>query len=68
MVPVGDTISSHVIIAESVTVVSSAVVGTDVIVWLSGGVEGTPAKVTCRIITTAGRIEDRTLNLILVQR
>lgn len=31
--------------------------------WISGGVHGTPCAVTCRITTTAGRIDDRTIRL-----
>lgn len=66
--PVGDTISNHSIIVEGVTLVSSQVVGTDVVVWLSAGVEGVTAKVTCRVVTTAGRVDDRTLHVLMVQR
>ncbi len=31
--------------------------------WILGGVHGTPCAVTCRITTTAGRIDDRTIRL-----
>ena len=36
--------------------------------WVSGGVAGQPASVTCRITTAGGRVDDRTLNFLIVER
>lgn len=37
-------------------------------VWLSGGVAGQMARVTCRITTSQGRTDERTLRLSLRRR
>lgn len=37
-------------------------------VWLSGGTDGADYSVTCRLTTTAGRIDDRTLRISVRQR
>lgn len=37
-------------------------------VWLSGGVDGTEYFVTCRLTTTGGRVDDRTLRISVRQR
>lgn len=59
---VADTIASHTVSVVGVTLLSSTVVGNKVVVlWLGGGVVGEPASATVRIITVAGRKEDRTV-------
>lgn len=47
----GEAIASHDIIAEGVTVDSDTASASAVTVWLSGGAEGTVARVTCAITT-----------------
>ncbi len=37
-------------------------------VWISGGVVGVEYKVTCRITTTQGRIDDRTIKIEVRER
>ncbi len=37
-------------------------------VWLSGGTAGTTYQVVCRVTTTGGRTDDRTLELICKER
>jgi hypothetical protein len=37
-------------------------------VWLSGGTAGTHYTVTCRVTTTGGRIDDRSIRLRCVER
>ena len=36
--------------------------------WISGGTLGQDYSVTCRITTSAGRIDDRTISIRVVQR
>lgn len=60
----GETISTATITAETgITVNSSAKSDNDtsVVVWLSGGTAGTDYKVTCRIVTSASRTDDRSV-------
>jgi len=51
----GETISSRTVIPDGVTVNSSAIVGSQVQAWLSAGLAGSVAKVTCTITTSASR-------------
>lgn len=57
-------------IASGVTVVGvpTWTGGKAVTCWLTGGTLGTTARVVCRITTTGGRTEDRTLALAIQQR
>lgn len=60
----GDTIVSH-----EVTVDGTVVLGThsndesSVTAWISGGTDGEKARVTARVTTAQGRIDDRTIVL-----
>ena len=65
-----DTISTSTwSVAEGdVTLHDAAVVGALTQVWATGGTAGTLARLTNRIVTTAGRTDDRTLTLILQER
>lgn len=63
--PTGDTISTHTITAPTgLTVASSANTTTTVTAWLSGGTAGNTYSVACKIVTTQGRTDERS---ILVQ-
>jgi len=42
--------------------------GTKATVWLSGGTLGTKYRVTCRLTTTGGRIDDRSITINVVSR
>lgn len=67
----GDTITSHTItiVAGGVTEAqASSRTATAVTAWLTGGVAGTHAQVTCRIVTAAGRQDERTFTLAVRQR
>lgn len=58
----GDTIVDHLVTAdEGLTVADSSQTATAVTVWLSGGVLGQTAAVTCHIKTAAGRELDGTI-------
>jgi hypothetical protein len=59
----GETIASHVATVTNATRDSSAHSGTSVTVWVSGGTVGDTATVACRITTSAGRIDERTIRL-----
>jgi len=62
----GETISSYTIIPETgITVDSGSATDTNtsVTVWLSGGTAGVSYDVTCRIVTSAGRTEDRSITI-----
>lgn len=58
-----DTIASRTIVAQSGIVCdSSTISGKKVIMWLSGGSKvGNTYQVTCRIVTTSGRTDDRSI-------
>lgn len=67
----GETITDHTITATTgITVDSSALVNTatSVVAWLSGGTAGTKYNVTCHIVTSAGREDDRTIVIMCAQR
>jgi hypothetical protein len=52
-----------------VTVDSSSIVeDSKVVVWVTGGVVAAPASVTVRVVTVAGRIEDRTIYFRIKER
>jgi hypothetical protein len=62
----GDTISASIwYIPTGLTLVSDYFTDTDAVVWLSGGTVGSTYTVTNRITTAAGRIEDRSLLIIV---
>ena len=63
-----DTIVSHTATVTGATRDSSANSTTAVTVWVSAGTAGTTATVACRIVTTAGRTDERTITLNIRQR
>lgn len=67
----GETISTRTVTAESgITVDSSSITDTNtsVTVWLSGGTAGVNYDVTCRIVTSASRTDERTIEIICRDR
>lgn len=67
----GETIDSHTIIADTgITVDSSSVTdsNTSVKVWLSDGTVSNYYGVTCRIVTSASRTDDRTMKIKIQER
>lgn len=65
----GETITNFVITADSgITVDSSTESGGKVTVWLSGGTAGQNYKVACLITTSAGRKDERTIWIKVVER
>jgi len=66
-----ETIASHTVTADTgITVDSSelASTATAVVAWVSGGTASTAYNVTCHIVTSAGREDDRTITLRVVER
>jgi hypothetical protein len=62
----GDTISAHEILADpGIDVQSSSNDDTAVVVWLAGGTVGVRYRITCRVTTAAGRIQDDTIHILL---
>ena len=65
----GETIISHTITAETGIVVDSSTESAGkVTVWLSGGTAGENYKVACLIETSAGRTDERTIWIKVVER
>ena len=65
----GETITDHTITADTgITVDSSTELDGKVIVWLSGGTAGINYKVACLITTSAGRTDERTIWIKVVER
>jgi hypothetical protein len=62
----GDTVGSHTVTVETgLTKDSDSRVGGVVTVWLSGGTKGRTYKVTCHVVTTGGRTDERTIEIVL---
>ena len=65
----GETITDHTITADTgITVDSSTELDGKVTVWLSGGTAGVNYKVACLITTSAGRTDERTIWIKVVER
>ena len=64
-----ETITDHTITADTgITVDSSTGDAGKVTVWLSGGTAGINYKVACLITTSAGRTDERTIWIKVVER
>jgi hypothetical protein len=62
----GDTVSSHTVTVETgLTKDSDSRALGVVTVWLSGGTKGRTYKVTCRVVTTNGRTDERTVEILV---
>lgn len=65
----GESISSHVITAESgITKDSDSESGGVVTIWLSGGTAETSYVVACKITTDKGRTEERSIRIRCKER
>lgn len=65
----GETITAFTTTADTgVTVDSSSQTGGLVTVWLTDGVLGSTARVTCHVTTSAGRADDRSITVRVVDR
>lgn len=69
LAPSGDTIDSVTwVTTAGLTVLNSVQTPTTAIAFVSGGVVGTTERLTCRITTTNGLIDDRSIDLKIVER
>ena len=65
----GETITDYTITADTgITVDSSTELDGKVTVWLSGGTAGQNYKVACKITTSAGRTDERTIWIKVTDR
>jgi len=65
----GESISSYTITADTgITVETDSEASGKVTVWLSGGTAGINYKVACKITTSAGRTDERTIWIKVVDR
>lgn len=65
----GESISSYTITADTgIAVETDSEASGIVTVWLSGGTSGTAYKVACLITTSAGRTDERTIWIKVVER
>lgn len=66
----GETIVSHDVEVETGDAVLDSTVATTtaVVAWVSGGTVNTYAQVRCRITTSEGRTDDRTITLSVRER
>ena len=66
---IGETITDYTITADTgITVDSPTEDDGKVTVWLSGGTAGINYKVACKITTSAGRTDERTIWIKVVER
>lgn len=64
-----DTLASHSVEVETGIVCdSSSIVADTVIAWISSGTVGTTYRVTCRVVTTSGRTDDRSIFIKIKER
>lgn len=69
LTPLGDTIASvSWILSSGLTLVSSSNTSMTATAFVSGGTAGSDETLTCRITTTGGRIDDRSVTLKIVDR
>ncbi len=67
----GETISTKTVTADSgITVDSSSITDSSasVTAWLSGGTAGQSYAVACKIVTSNGRTDERTIRVSVVNR
>ena len=69
LTPLGDTIVTvEWVLSPGLTKVSQSNTTTTATVFVSGGVLEETETLTCRITTAGGRIDDRTIELVMVSR
>lgn len=69
LTPITDTIVSVVWVPSAgITVTSSSSTAVTATAFISGGTIGAVETLTCRVTTAGGRIDDRTIELEIVER
>jgi hypothetical protein len=56
------------VVPDGITKYSESNTVTTATIWLTGGTVGTNYDVVCRIVTTAGRVNDQTITIKVVER
>lgn len=65
----GETIqSSNVTVTSGINLDSQSATSTKVTAWISGGTSGVPYTVTCRVNTSQGRTDDRSITIRVSDR
>lgn len=65
----GETISSHTVtVPAGITKDSDSESAGTVTIWLSGGTAGSTYRVTCQIVTSSSRTDDRSFDVLVSQR
>lgn len=65
----GETIASFSVQpVDGITIDSTSLTASVVTAWISGGTVGTRYRLTCRITTSAGRTDDRSIYVTVVDR
>jgi len=65
----GETISSYTLtVPAGITNTADSQASGKVTVWLSGGTDGTWYDITCKIVTSLGRTDERTMHIKVVER
>ncbi len=60
--------SSEWLLPMGITSIDDSTDGKKTVVWLSGGTSGQMYTLTNRITTSAGRIDDRSINILVKER
>lgn len=69
LTPVSDTIANVTwVLATGLTLVSSSNTAMTATAFVSGGTAGQSLLLTCRITTSGGRTDDRSVTLLIVDR
>jgi len=64
-----DTISTSAwTVASGITKTGESKTSTKATIWLSGGTAGVTYELTNRIVTTAGRTDDRTIGIVVGEK
>lgn len=65
----GETISSHTVtVPAGITKTDETITGGKITAWIAGGTVGNIYPMVCRIVTSAGRTDERTIRLRIVER
>jgi hypothetical protein len=65
----GETIVSAVVTPDSGLTIDSTTAGdTSVVAWISGGTPGNMYRVGCRVTTSDSRIDERSINVRVLER
>lgn len=65
----GETLTAETVTATAgATVINDTIDGTRVVYWLTGGQVGSDVEVTCRVTSSAGRVDERSVRVLVRDR